>query len=110
MKLATQVKTVTDIMQHCTDPMFAYKTVEISSGTPIELNAGDAINPATGQLTKSTDSDTAVVIEYTPVGSKAVVVFDKLVILSKTQIKGFDSAGTLKAQELLAANPFIKLI
>lgn len=110
MKLATQQLTITDVMQYYVDPVFSVKTLTFSTALAVDLPAGSAINPTTGALTSSTDTATAVVSEFTPAGSKSVPVFDKLVVLYTSAIKGADTAGTTKAIQLLQSNQFIRLI
>ena len=48
MKLGTQQKTRTDVMQYCIDGQFAIKTIELPSALTADLKAGDCIDPATG--------------------------------------------------------------
>lgn len=110
MKLGTQSRSRHDVLQYSVDDVWAVKTLNFSAGLPVDLTSGDAIDPAT--MTKVTGTSTACVVVADPVkaGSKYVVVFDKLVNLISSEITGASAAGTTKALELLAANPFIRLV
>lgn len=108
MKLATEHKTRTDVMQYYIDPQFAVATVELPVALTVDRHAGDCINPATGALVTSTDTACAVVSSFTPKGSKSVVCFYKHVILFKQSLAAADAPGLAKAIELLEADPYVE--
>lgn len=108
MKLATEYKTRTDVMQYYIDPQFAVATLALPTSLTVDRHAGDCINPATGALTTATDTVVAVVADFTPKGSKSVVCFYKHVILFKQGLAAADAPGLAKAIELLEADPYIE--
>ena len=108
MKLGTQQKTRTDVMQYCIDGQFAIKTIELPSALTADLKAGDCIDPATGALLTGTATEVAVVADLTLKGSKTVIVFNKHVILFKNSLTAASGAGVTKAIELIEADPIIQ--
>lgn len=108
MKLGTQQKTRTDVMQYFIDGQFAVKTIELPSVLTADLKSGDCIDPATGALLTGTATEVAVVADLTLAGSKTVVVFNKHVILFKNVLTAASEAGKAKAIELLTADPFVE--
>jgi hypothetical protein len=108
MKVSTQQKTRTDVMQYYIDPQFAVATLELPNPITVDLKAGDCVNPATGALLTGSDTAVAVVADFTPKGCKSVMVFYKHVSLFKHALTAASQAGVNKAIELLDANPFIE--
>lgn len=110
MILKTQSRTRNDVLQYAIDDVWSVTTLTFSTGIAADLTSGDAIDPATGAKLTGTATAVAVVADPVVAGSKYVVVFDKLVNLISSEIAGASSAGTTKALELLAANPFVRLV
>ncbi|MNJ33717.1 hypothetical protein D3C77_284050 [compost metagenome] len=108
MKVSTQQKTRTDVMQYYIDPQFAVATLVLPNALTVDLKAGDCINPATGALLTGTDTEVAVVADFTFKGNESVVVFNKHVVLFKQSLTAASQAGVTKAIELLEADPFIE--
>lgn len=110
MKLNTESRSRHDVLQYAVDDVWSCRTLTFTNPIPADLVSGDAIDPATGGKVVAASTACVVVADPQKAGSKFVVVFDKLVNLISSEIKGADAAGTSKALTLLAANAFIRLV
>lgn len=109
MKLNTESRSRRDVLQYAIDDVWAVKTLTFAAPIPADLVSGDAID-ATGTKVVAASTTCFVVADPQTAGSQHCVIFDKLVNLLSYEIHGSDPAGTTKALELLAANPFIRLV